>query len=57
MVVQQADSLLLSGIVLLEAWRGPSIPLVECEAPALFDAVSDGQTVEVDADGGLIRLL
>ena len=57
MVVQQADSLLVSGIVLSEVWFGPSIPLVECEDPALFDAIDDGQTIEVDADGGLIRLL
>ena len=57
MVVQQADSLLVSGIVLSEVWYGPSIPLVECDDPDLYDSVEDGQPVEVDAEAGLIRLL
>ena len=57
MVVQQADSLLVSGIVLSEVWYGPSIPLVECADPALFEAVADGQPVEVDGDAGVVRLL
>ena len=57
MVVQQADSLLVSGIVLSEVWYGPSIPLVECEDPELFSALADGAEVEVDAEAGVIRLL
>ena len=57
MVVQQADSLLVSGIVLSEVWYGPSIPLVECADPALFDAISDGARVEVDAEAGVVRIL
>lgn len=57
MVVEAADSLLVSGIVLSEVWYGPSIPLVECEDPALFDAVEDGQDIEVDADAGVVKLL
>ncbi len=56
MVVQQADSLLVSGIVLSEVWYGPSIPLVECDDPALFEAVANGDTVEVDAEAGIVRL-
>ncbi len=56
MVVQQADSLLVSGIVLSEVWYGPSIPLLECTDPGLFDAVEDGQLVEVDAEEGVIRI-
>ena len=56
MVVQQADSLLVSGIVLSEVWYGPSIPLLECADPELFDAVQDGQIVEVDAGEGVIRI-
>ncbi len=56
MVVEQADSLLVSGIVLSEVWYGPGIPLVECEDPGLFEAVKDGQVVEVDAEAGEIRL-
>ncbi|MEQ9395721.1 aconitase X swivel domain-containing protein [Haliea sp.] len=56
MIVQQADSLLVSGIVLSEVWYGPGIPLLECDDPALFDAVSDGEMVEVDGDAEIIRL-
>lgn len=56
MVVQRADSLLVSGIVLSEVWYGPGIPLLECDDPELFEAVRDGQQVEVNADEGVVRL-
>ena len=56
MIVQQADSLLVSGIVLSEVWYGPSIPLVECDDPELFRSIEEGARVEVDADAGLVRI-
>ncbi|MEM1112662.1 MAG: DUF126 domain-containing protein [Pseudomonadota bacterium] len=56
MIVEQADSLLVSGIVLSEVWYGPSIPLVECSDSALFDALHDGMSVEVDADAERVRI-
>ncbi len=56
MIVEQADSLLVSGIVLSEVWYGPGIPLLECSDQEFFDTVADGQMLEIDGDNGIIRL-
>jgi predicted aconitase with swiveling domain len=57
MVVQQADSLLVSGLVLAEVWFGQKVPLVQYESNDLFEAISSGDEIEVDADNGSIRIL
>lgn len=56
MVVDAADSLLVSGIVLSEVWYGRSIPVVEYPTQELRDAVKEGATVEVDGETGEIRV-
>ena len=56
MVVQRADSLLVSGLVLADVWFGEKVPLVQYEGDDLFDQVATGQRVEVDADTGAIRI-
>ncbi len=56
MVVDAADSLLVSGIVLSEVWYGRAIPIVEYPTQELADIVEDGMTVTVDGDTGEIRI-
>ena len=56
MIVQQADSLLVSGLVLADVWFGKKVPVVQYESDDLFDQVATGQRVEVDADTGTIRI-
>ncbi len=56
MVVDVADSLLVSGIVLSEVWYGISIPIVEYPTQELAEMVKDGMTVTVDGDTGEIRI-
>ena len=56
MVVDVADSLLVSGIVLSEVWYGISIPIVEYPTQELAEMVKDGMTVTVDGDTGEIKI-
>lgn len=56
MVVDAADSLLVSGIVLSEVWYGRAIPIVEYPTQELADIVEDGMTVTVDGDTGEISI-
>lgn len=56
MVVDMADSLLVSGVVLSEVWYGRSIPIVEYPTQELRDLARDGATVEVNGDTGEIVL-
>jgi predicted aconitase with swiveling domain len=54
MIVDHADSLLVSGIVLADVWYGASIPVVECDTTALRQELRDGDDVEVDADNARV---
>ncbi len=56
MVVDSADSLLVSGVVLSEVWYGISIPIVEYPTQELASIVHDGMQVSVDGDTGEIRI-
>jgi predicted aconitase with swiveling domain len=56
LVVQHADSLLVSGVVLADVWFEESIPIVECHDAGLFEAVRNGDRVTVDADEGELRI-
>lgn len=56
MVVDVADSLLVSGIVLSEVWYGSSIPVVEYPTQELVELVKDGMMVEVDGETGRINI-
>jgi len=55
-VIDHADSLLVSGIVLSEVWYERAIPLVEYSTAALHEHVQDGGMVEVNGDTGEIVL-
>ena len=55
-VVQQADSLLVSGVVLAEVWFDRGIPVVEYSGEDLFAAITTGDRVEIDGDRGEIRI-
>lgn len=55
MIVQQNDSLLVSGVVLSEVWFGKTIPIIEYPGDDLFDAVSSGDPLIIEADGRIRR--
>jgi len=56
LIVDRADSLLVSGIVLSAVWYGPSIPVVEYPTAELRGTLAAGQVLEVDGDTGSILL-
>jgi len=56
MIVQDADSLLVSGAVLAEVWFGSGIPIVEYKSNDLFDKIRTGVRVEVNGETGEIKV-
>lgn len=54
LLVQDADSLLVSGVALAETWYERSIPIVEVPGEELFDNIAQGQTISVKADGSIL---
>ena len=56
MITQNADSLLVSGVVLAEVWFNCGIPVVEYREKDLYDKVYTGDTVEVNGDTGEIKI-
>jgi hypothetical protein len=55
-VVQAADSLLVSGAVLADVWFGCGIPVVEYGSEDLFEKIHSGDSVEVSGDTGEIKV-
>ena len=55
-IVQNADSLMVSGSVLADVWYGKGIPVVEYAGDDLFTVIQDGSTVEVDGASGEIAI-
>lgn len=55
-IVQDADSLLVSGVVLSDVWFGMSFPVVEYHSPDIFKRIRTGDYVVVDGSNGEIRL-
>lgn len=53
-IVDEADTLLVSGIVLSEVWYGRVIPVVEYPTADLRGAFKDGDAAEVDGVTGEI---
>ena len=56
MIIQNADSLLVSGVILAEVWFNCGIPVVEYREKDLYDKILTGDTVEVNGDTGEIRI-
>jgi predicted aconitase with swiveling domain len=56
-VVQNADSLLVSGAVLADAWFEAGVPVVEYKPDDLFEKIKTGDMVEVDGESGEIKIL
>ncbi len=54
LLVQDADSLLVSGVALAETWYERSIPVVEVPGEDLFDNIRTGQPVTVTSDGSIL---
>ena len=57
MVVAQADTLLASGLILAEVWLQKKVPLLEITDPELFKILKTGQTLEVDSEQGVLRII
>jgi predicted aconitase with swiveling domain len=55
-VVQHADSLLISGSVLAEVWFNRGIPVVEYNSEDLFQKIHTGDKVKADGDTGEINI-
>jgi predicted aconitase with swiveling domain len=53
-IVQRADSLMVSGAVLAQTWFGEGIPVVEYTGDDIYDEIFDGAIVEVDGGSGEI---
>jgi len=56
MIVQRADSLLVSGTVLAETWFSRGVPVVEYGSDDLFEKIKTGDQVEVDGKTGEIKV-
>ena len=56
LVVQKADSLMVSGAVLANVWFSKGVPVVEYSSEDLFDRIHSGDMVEVDGDTGEIKI-
>ena len=55
-VVQSADSLLVSGAVLARVWFSKGVPVVEYQPDDLFEKIRPGDHVVVDGESGEIRV-
>jgi predicted aconitase with swiveling domain len=55
-VVQNADSLLVSGAVLAQVWFSKGVPVVEYQPEDLFEKIRPGDNVAVDGDTGEISV-
>jgi predicted aconitase with swiveling domain len=53
-IVEHADSLLVSGVILSEVWYERSVPIVEYPLQEIQGRCYDGQIVEVDGETGEI---
>ncbi len=54
MLVQDADSLLVSGVALAETWYERSIPIVEVPGDDLFENIETGRPLTVQRDGTIL---
>jgi len=55
-VVQHADSLLVSGFVLADVWFDCGVPVVEYPSDDIYDLIKNGDNVEVNGDTGEIKV-
>lgn len=55
-VVQRADSLMLSGAILGDVWFQKTVPAVEYRFDDLFEKIRDKDTVQVDGGTGRISI-
>lgn len=54
MVLQDADSLLVSGVILADVWFGKGVPVVEYQGDDLYKDVRSGDIVSVNGHTGAI---
>jgi predicted aconitase with swiveling domain len=57
MIVQEADPLLTSGVILAEVWLEHKVPLIEIPDPDVFTLIRTDDIVEVDGELGTARII
>ena len=57
LIVQNADSLLVSGVILARVWLDKSIPVIEYPHPDLFEKIRGGAKINADGDTGEIQIV
>ena len=57
LIVQNCDSLLISGVVLSEVWFDKAIPIIEYPGEDLFDRVANGDRVRVTPGTGAVEIV
>jgi len=55
-IVEHADPLLVSGVVLSEVWYEKSIPIIEYPVSQIMQELQDGQLIEVHGDDGAFEV-
>ncbi len=56
LIVQNCDSLLISGVVLSEVWFDKAIPIIEYPHKDLFDHVANGERVRIAPQTGVVEV-
>jgi uncharacterized protein len=56
-IVQDAEPLLTSGVILSDVWYRKQVPMVECRADDFWNSITTGDTVEVDGVSGRIGII
>ena len=56
MIVQEADSLLVSGSILADVWFKCGIPVIEYKSVDIFDKIRNGDIIEAIGDTGEIKI-
>ncbi len=56
-IVQNADSLLVSGAILASVWCDVSTPIVEYPSDDIYDIIQNGDEVSVNGESGEIQII
>ena len=57
MVVQNADTLMTSGVILADVWYGKGVPVVEYSGDDLYEKIRSGDLISVDGETGKIQVI
>jgi len=55
-IVENADTLMVSGPILADVWFGKVVPVVEYSESDLYDVIKNGDQIEMDGVSGEIKI-